>query len=71
MKAVVVHDERGQIISLTFPQPRAGTGVGVKLRPGEALLELDIPDHLIKGSLADVLKEYRVAVAEKRLVRAP
>jgi hypothetical protein len=69
MKVIVVHNEQGEIISLTFPQPREGTGVGVQLGQREALLELEVPDTLAKGSLADVLKEYRVAVAEKRLVR--
>ncbi len=69
MKAIVVHNKKGKIISLTFPQPREGTGVGVRPGPSEALLELDLPQDLAKKSLVDVLKEYRVAVSEKKLVR--
>jgi hypothetical protein len=69
MKAIVVHNKKGKIISVTLPQPRKGTGVGVRPGRTEALLELDLPENLAKKSLVDVLKEYRVAVAEKKLVR--
>jgi hypothetical protein len=69
MKAIVVHRERGQIISLTFPHARLGTGIGVQLAPGETLLELDLPDDFERMHLTAILKEYRVDIEKKELVR--
>jgi hypothetical protein len=68
MKVILVHNEKGEIISLTVPQLRKGTGVGVQLGAGEALLEVDIPDALATDRLPDLIKGYRVAVAEKKLI---
>lgn len=69
MKAIVVHNEDGQITLLTFPNARPGTGIGVQLAPGETLLEIDVPDDFGRLSLTAIQKEYRVDIEKKELVR--
>lgn len=69
MKALVVHDEQGRIIAMTFPSEESGLGVGLELAEGETLLEVeDVPEHIRESHLT-VHEDYRVDVENKTLVR--
>lgn len=41
IKTIVVHDERGQIVSVTKVSPEARFGVGVKPQPGQTVKEYE------------------------------
>jgi len=46
VKTIIVHDEQGQVVSVTKVAPDAKFGVGVKLKPGHTVKEFEA------GSLA-------------------
>jgi hypothetical protein len=75
MKANVVSDERGRIISLSIPGDLSGlSGIakaGVLLKPGQHTHSLDIPPELEKTPLLELHRMLRVeGMGEKaRLVK--
>jgi hypothetical protein len=68
VKAIVVHDKDGRIMSFTIPKSSLGVGIGVQLAPGEAQVELDFPDDLDTSSLLNLHEQYCVDVQHKKLI---
>ena len=74
MKASIVHDEHGEIISISKlgNLKEAGskfTNVGMVPGKGQRLVEVDLSGDTEKKSLQDLHRDYRVDIATFKLVK--
>jgi len=74
MKVTILHDEHGQIISISKfgDLKEAGSkvdDVGVVPGPGQHILEIELNGELEKKQLLELHKEYHVDHASSRLVK--
>jgi hypothetical protein len=76
MRCIVVHDKRGNVVSLATTDPDSPP-VSLALGPGELVAEVDVPDDLLDTEglehderVAEALRAFRVeARTDAKLVR--
>ena len=71
MKLIILHNTKGEIVSLTEvrPGPLPGIGVGVIPPPEHSVLELEKTGELEGKNLRDIHNEYIVDLKSKKLVK--
>lgn len=74
MKVIVVHNDRGEIVSVAKLEPagkvrRIKFGVGIKPEANQSVLELEVKGPLAKKSLSEIHEECCVELKSRQLVR--
>ena len=77
MKALVIHDDQGRIISVSRPgdvgdEPSGIAGAGILPEPGQYANYVELPEKLKDEQFLDLHKDFRVEVKgeQVRLVKA-
>ncbi len=72
MKLIVVHDSKGNIVSLarveTEAKGRVQAAAGLRPGRGHSLLEVDLTSELAGRSLGEIHEGYRLDAKAKQLV---
>lgn len=66
-KILIVHDEKGNIVTVTRPTPGARSGVSIELQPGHAVIELE--GTSVSERLSDLHDHYVVDVEDGTLAK--
>ena len=71
MKLIILHNKKGEIVSITEVRsgPLPGIGVGVIPPAEHSVLELEKTGELEGRNLRDIHKEYIVDMTSKKLVK--
>jgi hypothetical protein len=74
MKATIIHDEHGRIISISKIGDLKEAGskfvkVGLVPGKGQRLIEIELNRELDRKTLLDLHKEFRIDVANSKLVK--